>query len=667
MPTDFPKSGDDKQISLRNSEYPQFDYDYALNLREEYPDIWSRGGNIRGNSAFTNWGKARSGDITDAVADWIKEREAWAARHYRNNRLAGVVAQVKWGVIGTLGEGGMKELINESKENDRNRDEKGVLRGIFDYLKGYFQEVDRRIKDVDSWDGSASRWPDTESYCNDCLINLNEEAGNESPDSWAQEYCKLPVREPGDEEGTFVRQAVYAAAGGRGITQVERPEDIPESVWNGAVSEAATMLLRAYDEMDEDAPESIQQIARGIMMSDLHEEAIRAAMEKYPGAYINDFYMDNGDMYIILAQEGKLYRTPVMVDSGMVSLGEWEVVEVSFEPQTRTTVQRTDDGKYRWLSISASSVLNRVGEIDSRQLFDSFVDHIERTGEYPVRQFYHMGDASDEFVIGQCDFVARDKNLLITSGYYHDTDLARRSAEAHIKNPEYWGESIGYKSLGYPELVDVNDAGIKIPVYKEGVLEEISMLPEKRAANLFTQTRMEVVRMVNEEARRALLKLYDGDEEVVSRLLADAEMHNRAIEEDGLITRSSDDEVEEGDFQPEIVIEDRVMDDLVERATKKMSTQQADLVQRINEVAGRINEAVDEINAALQDVNDRLSDLEREEGEKQREWVEDLPERRRVVVTRPRVARANDVDEEEVGPHASTAQSVLNAKIGKVS
>jgi hypothetical protein len=119
MPTDFPKAGEDQAVTLRNSAYPQFDYAYALALRDEFPDIWNNGGMERGTSAFTNWGKARDGDMTEAVVAWIKEREAWAARHYGNNRLAGVVAQIKWGVIGTLGEGGMKELVNDAKARAR--------------------------------------------------------------------------------------------------------------------------------------------------------------------------------------------------------------------------------------------------------------------------------------------------------------------------------------------------------------------------------------------------------------------------------------------------------------------------------------------------------------------------------------------------------------------
>ena len=128
--TNFPKRGDDKKISLRNSQYPQFDYNFSKSVKEEGVgrQIWRAGGNIRGNEAFMLWGRAREGSESPAVLKWIKEREAWAARHSVNDgnqfvggdlepnlsNVAGVVALIKWGVINPkLGEQGMKDVILE--------------------------------------------------------------------------------------------------------------------------------------------------------------------------------------------------------------------------------------------------------------------------------------------------------------------------------------------------------------------------------------------------------------------------------------------------------------------------------------------------------------------------------------------------------------------------
>ena len=126
--TNFPSRGDDKKISLRNSEHEQFDYDFAKNVKEVGvgKQIWKAGGNIRGNEAFMLWGRAKEGSDSPAVLSWIKERESWGARHFRDGQafksgskspnlsnVAGVVAQMKWGVVGTLGEQGMKDVILE--------------------------------------------------------------------------------------------------------------------------------------------------------------------------------------------------------------------------------------------------------------------------------------------------------------------------------------------------------------------------------------------------------------------------------------------------------------------------------------------------------------------------------------------------------------------------
>lgn len=123
--TDFPTKGDNLKISLRNSQYPQADYDYTLDLRENWPQIWEAGGNVYGNTAFQNWGKARDGVETPAILDWIKRREAWFARHYNNggaikrgdsptlSNVAGIVAWLKWGGYGQLGASGTKKAINE--------------------------------------------------------------------------------------------------------------------------------------------------------------------------------------------------------------------------------------------------------------------------------------------------------------------------------------------------------------------------------------------------------------------------------------------------------------------------------------------------------------------------------------------------------------------------
>lgn len=130
--TNFPTKGENKKVSLRNSNYPQFDPRFAEVMAEDRTEngrkIWNAGGNIRGNDAYRFWMQARDGKETPAVLAWIKEREAWCARHTvvdgnqfvggdtepNLSNIGGVVALIKWGAINPkLGEQGMKDVILE--------------------------------------------------------------------------------------------------------------------------------------------------------------------------------------------------------------------------------------------------------------------------------------------------------------------------------------------------------------------------------------------------------------------------------------------------------------------------------------------------------------------------------------------------------------------------
>jgi hypothetical protein len=74
--------------------------------------VWRLGGNICGNATF-DCGDDTAGRTSAIQHWWEVERPAWIARHYRDHRIAGVIAQVKWGAVGTLGVRGMKKVIEE--------------------------------------------------------------------------------------------------------------------------------------------------------------------------------------------------------------------------------------------------------------------------------------------------------------------------------------------------------------------------------------------------------------------------------------------------------------------------------------------------------------------------------------------------------------------------
>ena len=108
---------DDNRItSFRKSKWNTFDPEFAMMIKNDHPEIWRLGGNIKGNEQFSKLypifkrgGTANS----DSEINALELREAWVARHAQDFRIAGVIAQIKWLAVGTRGEKYMKDLVRE--------------------------------------------------------------------------------------------------------------------------------------------------------------------------------------------------------------------------------------------------------------------------------------------------------------------------------------------------------------------------------------------------------------------------------------------------------------------------------------------------------------------------------------------------------------------------
>jgi hypothetical protein len=116
--TNFPQRGDDETVSLTNSKYDLFPIEFADRIKEKYPEVWGLGGNILGNEQYRHLTEIRKNkiptdELTPRQEEAIRLREAWSARHYENNRPAGVIAQMKWHMVGSRGLEYMKNLIND--------------------------------------------------------------------------------------------------------------------------------------------------------------------------------------------------------------------------------------------------------------------------------------------------------------------------------------------------------------------------------------------------------------------------------------------------------------------------------------------------------------------------------------------------------------------------
>jgi HK97 family phage prohead protease len=124
---------DNRLTSFRESKWETFDPSFAEMIKEKYPSIWRKGGNIRGNDQYAKLlplyrrgGTANS----EMEINALELREAWVARHKGDFRIAGVVAQIKWLAVGSRGEAYMKNLVREEiKKIEQKSDVEGDVKG----------------------------------------------------------------------------------------------------------------------------------------------------------------------------------------------------------------------------------------------------------------------------------------------------------------------------------------------------------------------------------------------------------------------------------------------------------------------------------------------------------------------------------------------------------
>lgn len=443
-------------------------------------------------------------------------------------------------------------------------------------------------------------------------------------------------------------------------------------------------FLQGVSEEDEQE----QEAERALSFSDIYSHVWALLMEsaEHPYAWINDLYDDGeGNTFAIVSSGGKLYRTPVLITSNTVSLGEFVEVVIEFVPRARMQIHRSK-GRVRATIIAGSAVLNRGGEIDSRDLFDSFIKHIERTGEYPDYGFYHLWDDDGgfgELRLGVVDWVGREGNLYLASVLFDDTELARAAVAAIEKGPDFWGNSIGFKYFSEidRELMDVG-GGITIPVYKRGRNHEISLLPEGDAAAWFTSVAIAQERAMNERERAALLKIFEDDPEKAEKFLEEARSVDRTIQEAGLVTRQKQGEEapapqeEEGsggdteadDEGPIIEVDEELLAQIAEQATQTPAflgvvEGLTSLREEFDTLRSQFEKELLAERQKVAQAEQRLASLERDDSEKQREWQADAPRSRARVSYRPRDAR-RELD--ELPNPASDEKHIVETSLSKV-
>ncbi|KKM88173.1 hypothetical protein LCGC14_1261440 [marine sediment metagenome] len=420
------------------------------------------------------------------------------------------------------------------------------------------------------------------------------------------------------------------------------------------------------------------------------------------GAWLKDLYVENSEIFAVATQGGKLFRASVEVDedTGDVEVGEMIEVVVNFDPVSRAELHTTKDGKVRMMSVSATTVLNKRGMIDSRDLFDSMADFMQRTGKSIPRTFFHLGE---EYRSGDVVWMGRDENVLVTVTEFDDSELAEREIAARERNPDYWGDSIEFQPVGDPEMLEVED-GITIPVYRAGIPIAVSIVPAKYACSLYADKfvikKQEVRMALTEVEQEELVELFDGDEDEVKNWLKDnVSPINRSIAEKKQITRANAEEKEtseeeetteeettegetteeettEGKTSEEESEEEETSENLVLEFTDEMAEEVADSVvkssgfsefqetvqkslKEFGETIATLTGTVTELQATSVTRAKEVRELQKKDSEKQKQWMEDLPRNTNRTVTLHRPSENAETEAAEKSSMQETADETL--------
>jgi len=224
-------------------------------------------------------------------------------------------------------------------------------------------------------------------------------------------------------------------------------------------------------------------------------------------------------------------RVQQRLDAGLGMPRRVSTLEIVAPKNVPMSITR-NAGKTMWTAIACVATINRVGEIDSTELFNNFVAYANTRGEYPDLIFHHLwsglppvsrmtesqkynvemarreiarltnepmanemivnGDKNhwQNFKLGKTTHVYRAGYTYVATGEFDmQNPFAQMMASQLEIEQGYWGTSIGYKPIGEPTLVRNGKTAHSVAVYNNGINHEISILPEQSAASVFTQVK----------------------------------------------------------------------------------------------------------------------------------------------------------------------------------
>lgn len=193
------------------------------------------------------------------------------------------------------------------------------------------------------------------------------------------------------------------------------------------------------------------------------------------------------------------------------------------------TVYKDASGADRWLSVSSTAYRDRDQEIVSTKALNGAVMLADASGYRGPLRFWHVPGVE----LGDCDYqaTAQDGRFLIESGTFRSPAIAA-AVKSHADDYQM--------SIGFTHPPDEPDAH---GVFANIAIFERSLVPRGRASNPLTQFALvrKETRMLTAEKQEQLTKLLDGNAELLSGLLNQVAITDKAAQDQGATYKDTPD------------------------------------------------------------------------------------------------------------------------------
>ena len=206
-------------------------------------------------------------------------------------------------------------------------------------------------------------------------------------------------------------------------------------------------------------------------------------------------------------------------------IGEEEEVGESLKAASSggpLTITKDANGNWRWMALVTNKFYDRDKEVFPESAHKEFVDHVDKTKEYPKLWMWHTPGSR----IGVADFVAYADGFRIDAGTFDKGMEAIAESLARSPSPLAMSHGFEYKA-GHKR---------KGVFYHYRTFED-SVLPAEKAANVFTAFQVEGSKEEQEmpltDEKRAFLIQHMGEERV-SALEEALPAYTKQLEQQGV-------------------------------------------------------------------------------------------------------------------------------------